>query len=175
MKQYIIPIGVAVLFAACSPAPPNVDLFEAASKGNLDAIKKHIAAGTDLNQKDPNPTGNKDDALGMAAAFGHTNVAKALIEAGADINSRNKNGDTPLHISSFLCYTEIVQSLLDKGADKNARNNAGSKPLDGVAMPWEDAKGIYDFLNGVLFKPIGIPLDYDRIKSTRPEIADILR
>ena len=111
----------------------------------------------------------------MAAAFGHTDVAKALIEAGADINSRNKNGDTPLHISSFLCYTEIVQSLLDKGADKNARNNAGSKPLDGVAMPWEEAKGIYDFLNGVLFKPLGIPLDYDRIKSTRPEIADILR
>ena len=86
MKQYIIPIGAAVLFAACSPAPPDVDLFEAASKGNLDAIKKHIAAGTDLNQKDPNPTGNKDDALGMAAAFGRTDVAKALIEAGANVS-----------------------------------------------------------------------------------------
>ena len=37
----------------------DVSLFEAAVTGNLEAVKQHIAAGTDLNQIDPNPVGSK--------------------------------------------------------------------------------------------------------------------
>ena len=121
MKQYIIPIGAAVLFAACSPAPPDVDLLQAASKGNLDAIKKHIAAGTDLNQKDPNPTGNKDDALGMAAAFGHTDVAKAygiITNGGYQVNPtliyKTKNFSEKQQILNNEVSKKIINSVKDK-------------------------------------------------------------
>jgi len=38
---------------------PDSSLFEAAVTGNLEAVKQHIAAGTDLNQVDPNPLGTK--------------------------------------------------------------------------------------------------------------------
>ena len=179
MKQYIIPIVTAALFVGCGeappPKPPDISLFEAALAGNLDAVKQHIAAGTDLNLKDPNPEGNKDTALAMAAAFGKTDVAIALIEGGADLDARNKDGTTPLHSASFLCYPDIVQALVDKGADKNARNNSGSTALEGVELPWTTAKGIYDFLDGIIFKPLGAPLDYERIQETRPEIVEILR
>ena len=126
MKQYITPIVMATLLVGCGeappPEPPDISLFEAAVAGNLDAVKQHIAAGTDLNLKDPNPVGNKDTALGMAAAFGKTDVAIALIEGGADLDARNKDGATPLRAASFLCYPEIVQALVAKGADKNVRN-----------------------------------------------------
>ena len=112
---------MATLLVGCGeappPEPPDISLFEAAVAGNLDAVKQHIAAGTDLNLKDPNPVGNKDTALGMAAAFGKTDVAIALIEGGADLDARNKDGATPLHAASFLCYPEIVQALVAKGAD----------------------------------------------------------
>ena len=111
----------------------------------------------------------------MAAAFGKTDVAIALIEGGADLDARNKDGNTPLHSASFLCYPDIVQALVDKGADKNARNNSGSTPLEGVELPWAVAKGIYEFLDGIIFKPLGAPLDYERIQETRPEIVEILR
>ena len=50
----------------------------------------------------------------------------------------------------------------------------GGTALDGVLLPWNQAKGIYDVMNSI-FAPLGAPLDYDRIKSTRPEIVDILR
>ena len=179
MKQYITPIIAAALFLGCGeappPKPPDISLFEAALEGDLDAVKQHIAAGTDLNLKDPNPEGNKDTALAMAAAFGKTDVAIALIEGGADLDARNKDGTTPLHSASFLCYPDIVQALVDKGADKNARNNSGSTPLEGVELPWAVAKGIYEFLDGIIFKPLGAPLDYERIQETRPEIVEILR
>ena len=118
MKQYITAIIAAALLVGCGeappPKPPDISLFEAALAGNLDAVKQHIAAGTDLNLRDPNPVGNKDTALGMAAAFGKTDVAIALIEGGADLDTRNKDGSTPLHAASFLCYPEIVQALVDK-------------------------------------------------------------
>ena len=179
MKQYITPIIAAVLFLGCGeappPKPPDISIFEAAVAGNLNAVKQHIAAGTDLNLKDPNPVGNKDTALGIAASFGKTEVAIALIEAGAEVNPRNKDGSTPLHQAAFLCYPKIVQALVDKGADKNARNNSGSTALEGVELPWATAKGIYDFLDGIIFKPLGAPLDYEHIQETRPEIVEILR
>ena len=175
MKKCITPIIAAALFVGCGVKAPDISLIEAAAEGDLDAVKQHIAAGTDLNQKDPNPHGGKASALGIAAAFGHTEVAIALIEGGANMNQRDKDGSTPLISAAFLCHTEIVQALLDNGADKNARNNSGSTALEGVEIPWALAKGIYDWLDGILFKPIGRPLDYERIQATRPKIAEMLR
>ena len=104
-----------------------------------------------------------------------TDVAIALIEGGADLDARNKDGSTPLHAASFLCYPEIVQALVDKGADKNVRNSTYGTALEGVELPWAVAKGIYEFLDGIIFKPLGAPLDYERIQETRPEIVEILR
>ena len=179
MKKYIAPIITAALLVGCGeappPKPPDVSLIVAAATGNLDAVKQHIAAKTDLNQKDLNPNGAKAIALGIAAALGHTEVAIALIEGGANVDQRDKDGSTPLHSAAFLCYPEIVQALLDKGADKNARNNSGSTPLESVEVPWEIIKGIYELLDAIIFKPLGAPLDYERIQATRPEIVEILR
>ena len=154
--------------------PPAISLIDASATGDLDAVKKHIAAGTDVNQLDPDEQGDKDSCLGVAAAFGHKDVAIALIDAGADIGYKNKNGSTPLHIASFFCYLEITKALVDKGADRKAIDNEGGTALDGVLLPWSQAKGIYDLMNSI-FTPLGVPLDYDRIKSTRPEIVDILQ
>ena len=148
------------------PKPPAMSLIDASAIGDLDAVKKHIAAGTDLNQLDPDEQGDKDSCLGVAAAFGHKDVVLALIQAGADIGYRNKNGSTPLHIAAFFCYPEITKTLIDKGADKNAVDNEGGTALDGVLLPWNQAKGIYDLMNSI-FEPLGAPLDYDRIKSTQ--------
>ncbi len=156
------------------PKPPATSLIDVSAAGDLESVKKHIAAGTDVNQLDPDEQGDKDSCLGVAAAFGHKNVVLALIEAGADIGYRNKNGSTPLHIAAFFCYPEITQTLIEKGADKNVLDNEGGTALDGVLLPWNQAKSIYEAMNSI-FTPLGAPLDYDRIKSTRPEIVDILQ
>ncbi|MAE30376.1 MAG: hypothetical protein CMO43_02065 [Verrucomicrobiales bacterium] len=163
------------IFKRTTGKAPDNSLFEAAVTGNLEAVKQHIAAGTDLNQTDPNPAGTKGSVLNAAAAFGNTDVAIALIEGGADVNQKDNDGSTPLHTAAFFCYPEIVQSLLDNGANKSIKNNDGSTALDGVVLPWEAAKQIYDFFNAFVFKPVGKPLDYNRIQKNRPQVATIIR
>ena len=149
---------------------PSVNIHLAALQGNVDAIKEHIAAGLDLNEKDAFGS----TPLIIAITFGKTEVAKALIEAGADLDIKSNDGSAPIHIATFLGRTEIVQALLDKGANKLRRDFAGSTPLDIVALPFEFDKDIYDGLAAAL-GPLGLVLDYDHIASTRPVIAEMLR
>jgi ankyrin repeat protein len=154
-----------------SPAAPDMSLADAAVSGNVEAVRQHIAAGTDLNLR--NPDGGAT-ALIAAASFGQSETASLLIEAGADLEVKNNEGSTALHTAAFLCREKIVKALLAKGADQKARNNAGSTALDSVDGPFDDVKPIYDFILGVL-GPYGLKLDYEFIKETRPKIAKILR
>ena len=153
------------------PSPPDVDIIKAAADGNLEAIKQHIAAGTDLDQRAPN---DQSTPLMMAALFGRTEVAKALIEAGAKLDLKKNDGSTALMNAAFFCHTELVQALLDKGADKNIRNNIGSTPLQAVEAPLLLVQPFYGGSDEAIFKPAGMPLDMERIKSTRPKIAKML-
>ncbi len=158
---------------ATKPAPPDLNIFDAAGKGNLEALKQHIAAGTDLNQRTKD--GQKTTPLIAAAGMGQAEAAKMLIEAKADLKLQNKDGSTALHTAAFMCHPKIVEALLKGGADKAIKTNTGATALDGAQAPWNEVKPIYDYLNGILYKPIGIPLDYNRIQQTRPKIAEMLR
>ena len=149
---------------------PHVSLQVAALQGNIDEIRKHIKAGSDLDEKDAYGS----TPLIIAITFGKTEGAKALIEAGADLTITNNDGSASLHIAAFFCRTEIVESLLEHGADKDFLNPAGRTALDTVEGPFEEAKAIYDAIRKGL-EPLGLRLDYERIKETRPKIAEMLR
>lgn len=155
--------------AQTAPAPP-IGLHMAVIQGNLDAVRQHIDAGTDLNQKDAFGS----SPLILAAVFDKTEIAKALIEAGADLNIRNNDGGTPLHVAAFLCRTEIVRALLDHGADRLLRDHFANTPVDSIAVPFEDARFIYDGMQQAL-GPLGLKLDYGYIQATRPKVIEMLR
>jgi hypothetical protein len=150
---------------------PDVDLHTAASTGNLEAIRQHIEAGSDLNVKDP-----KGGAcpLSTAALFWQTEAARALIEAGADINCRGNDGATPLHVAAFFCRTDIVKALIENGADRTIKNKYGSTPLATVSDPFDAVKPVYVHFVKTL-GPTGVRLDLGRIEKTRPEIAEMLK
>ena len=148
---------------------PSVPILEAAWSGDLDALRQHIAAGTDLNTRGE----DGGTSLNAAAAKGNTDAAILLIEAGADVNAKKADGATPLHTAAFFCHEKIVRSLLANGADKTLRNHVGATAYDGVAGPFEDVKPIYDLVLGIM-GPLGLQLDYERIKAERPNIAEML-
>ncbi len=157
--------------SASKSAPPAISIQEAARTGNLEAIQQHIKATSDLNEKAPDSGGSP---LHTAAVFGHLEAVRVLVQAGANVNARNNDGASPLLVAAFFCRTEIVQHLLAHGADKLAKDNAGKTALDSVSVPFDQVKGLYDFLQAVL-SPLGLKLDYEQLKATRPKIANLLR
>lgn len=172
VNTFILVIALLVVCGQTAPstaAAPTIDIWTAAATGNIEAIKQHVAAGTDLNAKEPS---GGSTPLMIAALVGQTEAAKLLIEKGANINAGNNEGSTALLIAAFFCHTETVKLLLNKGADVNAKNIRSETPLDTVAAPWSQAvEEVYSYVGGLL----QLQLDLERIKATRPKIAAILR
>jgi ankyrin repeat protein len=152
-------------------AKPQIDIHTAVVTGNMEVLKQHIAAGSDLNEKDP--FGGSSPLI-SAAVFGKTEAAKSLLDAGADIDFQNNDGSTALHSAAFFCRPEIVQMLLDKGADKTIKNKFGATPYEMVAGSFAEAKGSYDMI-GKMLEPMGLKLDYAYIEKTRPQIAATIK
>src|ERR1700722_1729135 len=61
-----------------------------------------------------------------AARKGDTKKIKAILQADPKaVSARDKNGDTPLHLSALHGQVDAAQVLLEAGADVNAKNNYG--------------------------------------------------
>ena len=90
MKQLLITIA-AVVLVGCGPSVPDISIHDAARKGNIDVVKQHLAAGTDVNSKFKGET-----PLHLAADYGHKEIAELLITNGADLNAKDVDGSTPL-------------------------------------------------------------------------------
>jgi hypothetical protein len=173
VNAFILVIALLVVYGQIEPlsaaATPTIDIWTAAGQGNIKAIKQHVAAGTDLNAKEPS---GGSTPLMIAALLGQTEAAKLLIEKGANINAGNNEGSTALLIAAFFCHSETVKLLLDKGAEVNAKNIRSETPLDAVAGPWsQELEGLYRYIGELL----QLQLDLERIKATRPKIAALLR
>lgn len=150
--------------------PAAVGLHVAALTGNVEAVRQHIAAGSDLDEKDAYGS----TPLIIAATFGRTEVARALLEGGADPDLTNNDDGTALHAAAFLGRVEIVEALLEAGANKYLRDGAGNTALGAVAAPFEEVRGLYDLILGRL-RPLGLELDYEHVREVRPRIAEMLR
>lgn len=70
-----------------------------------------------------------NEDLLTAAASDHTDIVVALVTAGADVNARGADGNTPLIQSAALGRADAVASLLALGADVDATNNMGNTAL----------------------------------------------
>ena len=149
---------------------PQKSFEEAVVEGDLDAVRRYIAAGADLNRA---VAENGSTGLMTAATFDHTDISLLLIESGADLELKNKDGSTALHVASFFGRVEIVRALLDKGVNSNARKNDGSTALSGVTLEFEEVMPLYKFVERLL-APAGFEIDYDLLEKNRPKIAKML-
>jgi len=92
MKSQLIAIVAAVLLVGCGPSASERALLEAARKGNIEAVKQHLAAGTDVNAK----VKSGSTPLHFAAGYGRKEIVELLIAEGADVNAQKNSGGTPL-------------------------------------------------------------------------------
>lgn len=173
---------VAVFLPACSQTnaqkknesgieKPEMNIHAAVLEGNLEVVQQHIKAGTDINEIEPM---SGSTPIISAATFDKIDIAKALIDAGADLTISNNDGTTPLHSAAFFCRVEILQLLIDANADKTLRNNFGATPRETVMGPFAEIKPIYEMMQQQL-APLGMQLDMEQLEKARPVVAMMLQ
>lgn len=80
-------------------------IFDAAAEGNFEDLCYFVEKEKDdVNEKSFNGT----TPLHLAALYGHTEIVKYLISAGADVNAKTDIGDTPLR-SAVKFYERIIE------------------------------------------------------------------
>jgi len=131
MKSKLIAIVAAVLVVGCgesqqsAPAPeskpepptvkaPDISIHDAAGEGNIEAVKQHIAAGTDVDAKLAHDPGGITPLI-VAAASGHKELAELLIANGADVNATDDVGKTPLDWAFGYLKLETIDLLRKHG------------------------------------------------------------
>jgi hypothetical protein len=118
------------LFAENIPALEKVkskyNLIKAAYKGDFAKVKEHLAKNENVNAQSILFFGMSP--LIAAAAFGHDNIIKELIKAGANVNLKDLEGKTALH-QAISRFPSTVKLLLNAKADPNAQNLLGNTPL----------------------------------------------
>ena len=127
MKQLLITIS-AVVLVGCGPTVPDISITTASWHGNIEVVKQHLAAGTDLNAKDMH--GNA--SLHHAAERGHKEIVELLIANDADVNVKEKN--TPIHKAAMNGHKDIAELLIANGADVNAKSFDNNQLLRTMAL-----------------------------------------
>jgi ankyrin repeat protein len=126
--KHILTTIAAVVLIGCGVKTPDISLEEAVEQGNVEAIKQHLASGTDVNGSENSPP----------LFYAQTKeVLELLVANGADVNAPRyrdfkENGTKILHDWALMPYgkIELIESLIENGADVNAKDQWGNTPLD---------------------------------------------
>ncbi|CAH2989123.1 unnamed protein product [Chilo suppressalis] len=111
-------------------------LLYSARHGELSVVKALLEAKAgdkitlDINCKGKTKSNLGWTPLHLATYFGHIDVVKVLLEAGADVDEVNDTGDTALHKASFIGNENLVILLLQHKADVNIMNGEGRTACD---------------------------------------------
>ena len=99
----------------------------AAFFGHPDTVDALLAAGAEVSA--PSRETMKLTPLASALATGHNQIARTLIEHGANVNAKGDTDVTPLHTAAARGNIEAATFLLEHGADINATTTDGKKPI----------------------------------------------
>lgn len=153
---------------------PTIDLITAVIDDDLETVNQHIAYGSDINVQDGTFS---NTPLNFASIYGLTDIANALIDAGADLNLINDDNFTPLCNAAAWGHTSVVTILLDAGADLSAKC---FETQIGVSVSLSIAIGApySDYIKSLYVdhgEKYNIPYDETKIIEGREKVIELLR
>ncbi|MEZ5329217.1 MAG: ankyrin repeat domain-containing protein [Verrucomicrobiales bacterium] len=140
MSEMILAAGGDIKATQDGVAPSI--LHEAVARGLKDWVIKALDAGIDVNAK------TKDnERTPLMSAYDPPEIARILIERGADVNVADKNGAGSLYFAvsrKMPPALEVMEILLKSGADPNSsKNNPLASALGGFSDRWNESSSSF--------------------------------
>ena len=105
----------------------KMSLESAILAGEIKEVRRSLESGTDPNQPISDERGGYPLHFAVNSSI---EMMQLLIEHGADVNAKDQNGKTPLHITAVIPSIEKMQILIEHGADVNAVDANDKTPLN---------------------------------------------
>ncbi len=131
MKRSVIVnslFGFGVVFVSFMVMGCATPLYKAVNNGDIKAVTTMLDEGANENEKYVGFT-----ALYSAAWSGQTEIARLLIDRGADVNLGSGvslfpsyNTSTPLYAAAKNGYADLVRLLIDRGTDISISSGSGT-------------------------------------------------
>ena len=125
-----VPIWIWLGYMVCrdkNPAPneviPDNSIHDAAAKGNIEAVKKHLSDDANVNAKDDGGW----TPLHRAAEAGQNEIVELLIDEGADVNAKMEDRWTPLDEAIAVNRTETADLIRKHGGKTGEELKAEGK------------------------------------------------
>jgi uncharacterized protein len=117
--------------------PAGLGFFEAAVVGEAAVVRRQLGQGAEVEDRGSDGY----TALHLAAYFGRLEVARLLLEHGADPNAvaHNDSRVTPLHSAVSARHRDLAGLLLALGASANTVQKGGWTPLHAAARNGDEA------------------------------------
>lgn len=113
--------------SAAVPATEQ-ELFKAVEDGQLAAVRAALDAHPDWVRSRAHRW--EVPPLAIACDRGHLEIARLLLDRGADVNAFNERWLwRPVHEAAAQGHTKIVRLLIERGADLSVTNHEGLTPL----------------------------------------------
>ena len=164
---------IAELLLSKSGTAPTI--FEAAALGRIDTVRAML-------KKDPEliHAWSADGWTALHLNFNNIEMAKLLLDRGADVNlnSKNKLNATPLQGAAANNWIDLAKLYLAHGANVNCRSEEGGSPLHEAA-----GNGFVDFARMLIEHGADVNQKDDNgktpltvaLESKQPESAKLLR
>ena len=142
------------VFAQTAPSASEIEAYQglrrAAHQGDMDATKKFIKSGANLEERD----GSGRTPLIVAAFASHEPIVKLLAEAGADMNAMEHRAYDIVTIAAVADDVEMLELALLLGA----RAGNTTSPYDGTALIAAAHLGHHEVVDRLIAG--GAPLDH---------------
>ncbi len=128
-----------IVLASVAPQPAfSGEIHQAVTAGDVARVAELIRANPDLvNERDTNQT--RDLPLHTAAVQGNIEIARLLLDAGAELDGGDSDNSTPLHVACLQRHPEMVAFLLERGADVHRRDMNAAYALSFAASGGDTA------------------------------------